>query len=185
MQFLVARPDVVRAVSQRWLLKFWKRHADADRVPRWQAVEAEDLSRLADNLSFLDVVGGDGTTRFQIRYHGATIGKVYDSTDCRGKYLDDVIPETQREKALKPYHQAVESGAPVYTIHDVVDRSGRAVAYERLLLPFASDGRIVDRILAAFEFICADGAFDRHALMAAQSAPTLRLCATIEAKATA
>ena len=185
MQFPVSRPDVVRAVNQRWLLKFWQRHADDDRLPRWQAVEAEDLARFSDNLSFLDVIGGDGAARFQIRFHGATIGKVYDSADCRGKFLDAVIPAAHREKALKPYCRAVESGLPVYTIHEVADRGGRMVAYERLLLPFGGDGKNVDRILAAFEFICADGAFDRHALMAAHSAPALRLSATIEARAPA
>ena len=53
--------------------------------------------------------------------------------------------------------------------------------YERLLLPFARDGRRVDRILAAFEFICADGGFDLKDLMVSQSVPpALRFSAAIE-----
>ena len=61
----------------------------------------------------------------------------------------------------------------------MTDRNGRLVHYERLLLPFAADGHSVDRILASYEFICVDGAFDGRELMQTQSAPpTLRLSAT-------
>jgi hypothetical protein len=184
MQFSVARPDVIRAINQHWLFKFWQRHLGAHRVPQWQAVEAEDLSRMAANLSFLDVTGGDIGARFMIRFHGPTIGQVYGSADCRGKYLDEIIPAAAQTKVLMPYHQAVASGRPVYTIHDVADRNGRLVHYERLLLPFARDGASVDRILASFEFICADGAFESHELMTSQAAPpALRLSATIEPQA--
>jgi hypothetical protein len=186
MQFSAARPDIVRAINQRWLLKFWQRHLGAHRVPQWQAVEAEDLMRMADNLSFLDVIGGDGSLRFQIRFHGATIGRVYGSPDCRGVFLHESKPEPARSQALAPYRQTVASGRPVYTAHDVTDRSGRLVHHERLLLPFARDGETVDRILASFEFVCAEGAFDGQGLMDMQTAPpALRLSATIEPQAMA
>lgn len=180
-QFSAARPDVVRAINQRWLLKFWKRQLGVHRVPLWQAVEAEDLTRLSDNLSFLDVSGGNANARFMITFHGATIAQVYGSPDCRGKYLDQVIPAANHSTGLAPYHQTLSSGRPVYTIHDVTDRAGRLIHFERLLLPFSNDGEHVDRILASFEFICMDGAFDGNALMKSQTgAPTLRLSATIE-----
>ena len=186
MDFSVARPDVVRAINQRWLLKFWKRHLGAHRVPQWQAVEAENLTAISANLSFLDVTGSDGGARFQIRFHGATIAQVYGRGDCRGKYLDQIIPAAGHANGLAPYHQAVRGGHPVYTIQDMTDRNGRLVHYERLLLPFASDGQTVDRILASFEFICLDGAFDGRELMKSQSAaPMLRLSATIEPRALA
>lgn len=181
MNFAVARPDVVRAINQRWLLKFWQRHLGPHRVPQWQAVEAENLTRVSASLSFLDVSGGGGRARFIIRFHGATIGQIYGSSDCRGKYLDEIIPAAHHAHGLAPYHRTVADGHPVYTIHDLTDRNGRLVHYERLLLPFARDGETVDRILASFEFICPDGAFDGHALMQSQSAPPLlRLAATIE-----
>jgi hypothetical protein len=54
------------------------------------------------------------------------------------------------------------------------------------LLPFAADGQMVDRILASFEFVCLDGAFDVRDLMRTQSAPpTLKLAAKIEPQALA
>ena len=181
MQFSVAQPEIVRAINQRWLLLFWNRHLGAHRVPLWHAVEAENLSRMADTLSFLDVIAGNGTLRFQIRFHGAVIGQVFGSPDCRGKFLYESMPETARAQKLVPYRQAVESRRPVYMVHDMTDRQGRLVHYERLLLPFSGDGERVDRILAAFEFVSPDGAFDGRDLIGSQSeAPTLRVSATIE-----
>jgi hypothetical protein len=186
MQFAVARPDVVRAISQRWLLKFWQRHRGEHRVPQWQSVDTEHLKSVSANLSLLDVKNGGGPARFLIRYHGDTIGQVYGSVDCRGKFLDEVMGQPPGAPPLAAYHRAVAGAAPVYTIHDICDRGGRAVQYERLLLPFARDGRRVDRVLAAFEFICADGGFDLKDLMVAQPAPpALRFSAAIEASATA
>ena len=150
MKFAVARPDVVRAINQRWLLKFWKQHLGDHNVPQWQAIEAANLSAMSANLSLLDVNGNDGNARFQFRYQGATVAQIHGSGDCRGKYLDDLMPEARHTEGLAPYHQVVHSGRPVYTIHDVNDRNGRLVHYERLLLPFAADGRTVDRILGSF-----------------------------------
>lgn len=180
MEFSFARADVVRAINQRWLLKFWKRHLGTTRVPQWQAVETENLSRMSPNLSFIDVIGGEAS-RFVIRFHGDAIAQVYGRDDCRGKTLEEIIPAARRGESLAAYRQTVIGGCPVYTIQDLTDRSGRLVHYERLLLPFGRDGQHVDRILASFEFICPDGAFDAHAVLSARgSAPATRLLAIIE-----
>ena len=185
MLFPDSRPDVIKTINQRWLLKFWNRHLVKHRIPQWQAVEAEDLTRIADNFSFLDVTGGEGAMRFLIRFYGATVIRVYGLSDPRGCYLDEVAKTANCPTGLKPYYRAVETGRPVYTIHDFADREGRLVHSERLLLPFSSDGERVDRLLAAFEFVSPDGAFDQHDLLTLRTAPpALRLSATIAPHAT-
>jgi len=186
MLFPDSRPDVVRAINQRWLLNFWNRHIGADRVPQWQAVEAENLTRISDNLSFLEVTSATDPVRFVIRFHGATLARVYGSGDVRGRFLDEVVKTANCPTGLKPYYRAVETGRPVYTIHDFKDREGRVVHSERLLLPFSRDGNSIDRLLAAFEFISPDGAFDNRELLMVQTGPpTLRLSATIAAQPSA
>jgi hypothetical protein len=181
MDFGVARSDVVRAINQRWLLKFWKRHLGANRVPQWQSVQADSLSRIADNLSFLDIIHNGEQLRCQIRFHGALVGRVFGAADCRGRFLYDSLPDEQRAQKLGPYREAVNTGRPVYTVHDITDRTGRLVHYERLLLPFSNDGETVDRMLTSFEFICPDGAFDGNGLMQTQAAPPIqRMSVTIE-----
>jgi hypothetical protein len=186
MDFPAARPDLVRAINQRWLLKFWKRHLGVHRVPQWQAVVAENLSKMSANLSFLDVAGGNGAARFIVRFNGTMIGQVYGSAECRGRSLEEIMPAEHRGDGLVPYRVAVEHGCPVYIIYDLTDRAGRLVHYELLLLPFAGDGHSVDRILASFEFVCPDGAFDGHDLIRLQTAPpALRVSARIETQALA
>ncbi|HXX25073.1 MAG TPA: hypothetical protein VEJ40_00280 [Pseudolabrys sp.] len=183
MLFPESRPDVVRAINQRWLLNFWTRHVGMQRVPMWQAVEAENLTRMADNLSFLEVVPGGDNMRFIIRFHGATIARVYNSGDVRGRFLDEIVKTANCPTGLKPYYRAVETGRPVYTIHNFKDSGARLVHSERLLLPFSRDGETVDRLVAAFEFICPDGAFDNHALLMIRTGPPeLQLSATINAQ---
>ena len=182
MLFSTARPDVIRAINQRWLLNLWKRHLGSGRVPQWQSIEGEDIASASANLSLFEVVGDNGHIRFQVRFHGETLGKVYGSADCRGKHLDEIIPPAAYAEALISYRKAVEDGSPVYAIHEITDSRGRLVSRERLLLPFARDGHNVDRILASFEFICDDGAFDAEDLMSNLSGPpALRLLAAIEA----
>ena len=184
MQFDISRPDVVRAVNQRWLVKVWSQNLDGHRVPRWQAFEAQRLSAMQENLSFLDVVPtADGGIRFLIRFHGEIIRRAYNSPDGRGRYLDEILTPGVCPTGITPYEKAVRDALPVYTILDVVDRQGRLVHAERLLLPFAHDGETVDRVLAAFEFICEEGAFDGHAIMTSGDGPALRLSAMIEARA--
>ncbi len=186
MQFSNGRPDLIRAINQRWLINFWRRCLGAEAVPLWQKVEAEDLNRIAANISFLDVDTGGYSERYMIRFSGTTIARVYGKTDCRGKFLDEIMPPLHYEQAQKPYRQVVATACPVYTIHDVTDSDGRVVHYERLLLPFSSDGRRVDRILASFEFVCVDGAFNSDQLLRTQvSRPVLELSATIEREAMA
>jgi hypothetical protein len=184
MQFTPSRADVVRAINQRWLLKFWQRHLGDGRVPQWQVVETENLSNIVAQLSFLDVTRSGNGLRFLIRFHGTTVGEVYGSADCRGKHLDEIMPNPAQAQA--PYLRAVQTGCPVYTIHEVTDRDQRTVHYERLLLPFGRDSRLVDRILASFEFVCSEGAFNRKGLMVSQTTPPrLKLSATIEPRALA
>lgn len=183
MNFAIAQPDAVRAINQRWLLKFWKRHLTADGIPQWQAVEIENLSRVAENVSFLEVAGEGDFKRFLIRQHGTGVAKVYGG-DSRGQFLDEVIPRDRHPTGLMPYYRAYSTGKPVYTICDVRDKNGRLIMFERLILPFRGDGQTVERILSSFEFICEDGAYDSAALVKLQSgAQTLRLCAMIESRA--
>lgn len=182
MEFVVSRPDVVRAVNQRWLLNFWQSHRGPHRIPQWQSVVVEQLSGLSANLSMVTVSGDGDALRFQIRFNGTIVGRAYGSSDQRGKYVDEIMPPVFRPEGLPPFARAAHDGCPIYTIHDLTDRNDHIVHYERLLLPFAGDGRKVDRVLVSSEFVCLDGAFDGHNIIHTQTTPPiLRLAAKIEA----
>jgi len=180
MQFQAARPDIIRAINQRWLFKHWSESRNGRTLPAWQDLEGREFASMSANLSFTDVVASDGRPRFLIRYHGSRIGEAYGS-NCHGKYLDEILPATFREAALATYWQVVESKQPVYTAVDTPDSDGRVVHYERLLLPFGRDGINVDRILASLEMVSPDGAFQAHNLMTSDRMPSnFAVCASIQ-----
>lgn len=180
MQLLASGPDVVRSVNQRWLLNYWSRLRAGRLLPRWQGLEADELMRMSENLSFTDVVAVNGGHRYLIRFHGRKIAETYGS-HCRGKFLDEILPPAIRESALVTYGHVLAGKRPVYAIVDTNDRNGRLVHYERLLLPFARDGLAVDRILVSLETVSPDGAFENNGLMRQPALkPIVTLCAAIE-----
>jgi hypothetical protein len=179
MEFASAQPDVIRAINQRWLLKFWSDLRGRQPLPTWFEFEGHEFTSISANLSFMDVVGSDGEVRFLIRYHGARIGEAYGS-DCHGKFIDEILPARYRDVALATYREVVAKALPVYTASEVPDLHGRPVQYERLLLPFGRDGQTVDRILVSLEMVCSDGAFMNRELMKSSKVPSeFAVCATI------
>ena len=170
MQFMSSRPDVVRSVTQRWLLKTWNRLRGVRRLPLWQDLEPDELAAVSESLSFNDVVAANGNARFRIRFHGARVGEAYGSKDCQGKFLDEILPASYLNAALSTYHQVIAARLPVYTVADMRDRAGRIVHYERLLLPFSHEGLEVEGILASLETVSPEGDFERVDEGAAQAA---------------
>ena len=104
MQFAASRPDVVRSVCQRWLLKYWTRLRGFKPMPAWKDLPVEDLSRQLDTLMFLDVVANGAEPRFRIRFLGKRIAQSYGG-DFTGRFLDEAIPPAWRDNAMKTYQQ--------------------------------------------------------------------------------
>jgi hypothetical protein len=177
MEFVESRPDVVRSVNQRWLLNYWNRIRAGSILPTWQGLETEELMRMSESLSFSDVLAANGNIRYLIRFHGQKIAETYGS-NCRGKFLDEILPPALRDAALATYRHVVATRRPVYTVADTSDRAGRLVHYERLLLPFGRDGATVDRILISLETVSPEGTFDNRGLM---RQPTLQPVFTLYA----
>ena len=138
MQFDNARPDMVRAVNQRWLLKFWTQNLAGQRVPQWQNLDVDRLLGFQESLSFLDVVrDANGGMRFLIRFHGETIRRAYASPDGRGTlHLARGIEVGHVFQLGQKYAQALNA--------TVIDEGGKAQ-----LMTMGCYGIGVSRIVAA------------------------------------
>jgi hypothetical protein len=181
VQFQTAGPDVVRAISQRWLLKYWQDLRGKRVWPLWSQIGAADLKPVLDGVNFYDVVRENGGLRFLIRFQGRRITQAYGG-DCSGKFFDEVLPPVVRDTTLTVYRHAVQHGEPVYTISQAHDHGGQPVQHERLVLPFSGDGRDVNHVLASIEMISAERRFEQQGLMRSQArAPDYLLCAAIAA----
>jgi hypothetical protein len=163
MQFQSARPDVVRSISQRWLLTSWNGIRGPHSLPTWKNLPAETLDGMAETLMFCDVVQNGEGIRFLIRHIGARIAQSYGG-DFRGCYLDEALPPAWRDNALTTYRKAIEARVPVYNAVDTRDRDGRLVHLERLLLPYSRDGVHADRVLSSIETISVEGRFEQDNL---------------------
>jgi hypothetical protein len=63
-----------------------------------------------------------------------------------GRRLRDMPPSLMRDNAVEDYWSTVQAGVPAYHLIRLT-QDGVSYAYARLLLPFASNGRQVDRLL--------------------------------------
>jgi hypothetical protein len=183
MQFIDTRPEAIRSIRHRWLLKYWCELRGNNPLPAWRQVDAQEIARAADCAVIFEVVGNGGEPRFRIRYQGVRITEAY-GADCSGKFLDEVQPPGTRETTLAIYRHAVETARPLYTIAQMRDAQGQAVEHERLMLPFGNDGS-VSRIFTTLETVAESGDFQQQRLLSAPSPMAYALCAAIDLSQTA
>ena len=171
MQFQSARPEIVRAINQRWLLKTWDERRAGHALPSWQKLEGREFAGMMKSLCFSDVVREAGNVRFLMRFHSAWLGELY-GFDCHNQYLDEIPSGAFQDALLATYRHVAKTGLPVFTAVEMQDHGGRPVIYERLLLPFRLDGSTVERILASLEMVSLDGAFEHRNLMRSADTPS-------------
>jgi hypothetical protein len=105
-------------------------------------VEDYQPERLADELPDLVYYAVDTTQkppRLTIQSDGTRMSDAYGNTG-KGAYLDEYLGPRLKPVVMPVHYECVRRALPAYTISMIDDIYGRAVAYERLLLPF-SNGR--------------------------------------------
>jgi hypothetical protein len=173
MQFASANPSVVRSVKQRDLLNAWLRALGKRALPALTDYRPDRVAdELADMMGF-DVVGAGDDARFLITQEGsrltATYGNEHIDPDKRtNRYLDDAIGPARYSRVLPSYRACVARKRPTYSVSTVLDADGKDVSYERLLLPFGSDGN-VEQIVGSYKAISIEGGFKINNLMGIRS----------------
>jgi hypothetical protein len=180
LDFASAAPSVVKSIRQRDLLNTWLRlYAREQTAP---AIWEYQPARLEDELSDLIYYTVDLSTptpRLTIQSEGTRISRAYGHTG-KGVLLDDYIGPRLAPFVMPIYYECVARGLPVYSVADVDDIYGRVVAYERLLLPFQTEGKVC-HVIASLKTFCEDGGFEIKNLMRGNDAlPRPKLRAVIE-----
>jgi hypothetical protein len=180
VEFDSANPSVVKSIKQRDLLNTWLRLYARDQLtPR---IEEYQPARLAEEVSDLVYYTVDSATqppRLTIRSGGTRMASAYGNTGM-GRYLDEYLGSRIAPVVMPVYYECIERALPVYTIADIDDIYGRIVAYERLLLPFAQDGRVA-HVIGSLKTISEDGGFEiRNLMRGNDSLPTPKLCTVID-----
>jgi hypothetical protein len=180
VDFESADPSVVKSIRQRDLLNSWLRlYARQNLLPD---IADYQPTRLAEEMADLVYYVVDRQTvppRYVIDSNGTRMSNAYGSTG-RGRYLDEYLGPVLGPIVLPAYAECVRRALPIYTISMIDDVNGRAVAYERVLMPFCDDGG-VSRIIASLKTISEDGGFEiRNLMRGRDSMPTPSLCAVID-----
>ena len=164
LEFTSANPSVVKSIKQRDLLNTWLRlYARDQAVPRIEEYQPARLEDELPDLVYYTVEAARRPPRFTIQSDGTRMSSAYGHTG-KGRYLDEYIGPRLGPYVMPIYHECVARRLPVYTIANIDDISGRDVAYERLLLPFAQEGEIT-HLIASLKTISEDGGFEIKNLM--------------------
>ena len=170
MQFDSADPSVIKSITQRVLLNAWVRALRTpDTLPRLRDFHTDgSADERADMMGF-EVVGHGDAARFRITHEGARLTTAYgnehiDPALRTNRYLDDAIGPERYARVLPCYRACLTRKRPTYTISTVQDADGKDVAYERLLLPFGTDG-VVTEIIGSYKAISIEGGFKLDNLM--------------------
>ncbi|MDB5617973.1 PAS domain-containing protein [Tardiphaga sp.] len=180
MDFLSADPSVVKSIRQRDLLNCWLRlYARQQSLPRIDDYQPERLAEELPDLVNYIVDSASQPPRLIIDSSGTRMSNAYGTTG-KGRYLDDYVGPILGPLVLPIYDECMRRMLPVYTVAMVDDVNGRAVAYERLLMPF-SDGHGVTHIMASLKTISEDGGFEIKNLMRGHKIlPTPKIRAVID-----
>lgn len=170
MEFQSANPSVVKSIKQRDLLNTWLRiYAREQRLPRVEEYEPARFDEELPDLIYYTVESAYQPPRLMIQIGGTRTISAF-GTPGKGQYLHEYLGSTLRPVILPVYYECLSRKRPVYTISNVDDAQGRAVAYERLLLPFGNDDE-VNHVIASLKSISVEGGFEIKNLMRRDDAP--------------
>lgn len=180
MDFASAAPSVVKSIRQRDLLNTWLRlYAREQTAPAICDYQPARLEEELSDLIYYTVDTSTPTPRLTIQSEGTRISRAYGHTG-KGVPLDQYIGPQLVPFVMPVYYECVARGLPIYSVADVDDIYGRVVAYERLLLPFLTDGK-VRHVIASLKTFCEDGGFEIRNLMRGNDAlPRPKLRAVID-----
>ena len=138
-------PQAIEHPGLRALYDYWERSRPGGRLPGRQHLDPLDIPDLLPNVLLIDVLSRDD---FRFRLVGtalaARIGR-----DTTGLSIIEAYPNADWEKIRPDYLYVLDRRRPCLRWTAVTDIRGKRQAYQRLLLPLASDGEHVDMILAA------------------------------------
>ena len=180
LQFESANPTIVKSIKQRDLLNTWLRlYARDQKIPGIDDYQPARIEDETPDLVYYTVDTSQDPPRLTIQSDGTRMSGAYGNTG-KGRYLDEYLGPRLRPVVMPVYYECVRRALPAYTIAMIDDIYGRAVAYERLLLPF-SNGSGVSDVIASLKTISEDGGFEIKNLMRGNDTlPTPKLRTVID-----
>ena len=137
----------------KWLAA--RNSADAAAPPlRAFPLDALD-TRLLPWAVVVDVLrdeGNDAPRDFRYRFWGTERSELI-GAEMTGRNLSDIENAYMREANRNEYEEILRRCAPLLCETPVVTASGRRTSFQSLRLPLSNDGRTVDNVFSAFNYL--------------------------------
>jgi hypothetical protein len=185
MQLRSADRSVIKAIRQRGLLTEWSRqHVDAGgQLPSVDSFRPAFFEEEKGDMLIYRVADASAEPRLIIGYDGQRLSQAYARVH-KGSALQDVMGPRRAAVILPIYYACIHRQLPVYSICAATDVNGTRVDFERLLLPFGTNGRVTD-LIASLKTISVEGSFEQKQLLRTDEAPLFSLIAVIDTNLTA
>ncbi len=138
--------------EQRTLLDYWQSLEAGGRIPSRAAVNPLDFPKLLKSIGLIDVVteiGGD--YRFRYRLIGTQINHIH-GTDYTDQSVNDAEAGAYELSMAQLCRDTVTSRGPVFSRIRMTYADGRELETDRLVLPMASDGKVIDMLMFSYLF---------------------------------
>lgn len=137
------------------LYRHWCEKAPPQGLPGRQDLDPEALKDLAPWIGEIDVERAQSRLHFRYRHAGKAIVAARGS-DPSGRLFDDSHQGTDLTNLRLTYIQAVAKKRPSLTGVLETMRSGATIEDERLILPLATDGELVDAFIYLVDYSLTD-----------------------------
>ncbi len=129
----------------RAITRYWESIHPSQGLPGRQHFDPVTIPNLLPNIRLIDVVGPP--YRFRVRLTGTRLTEFFGASDT-DRWMDEVYPRFEATETHENYVRVCETHCPNWRIGPCHLRNrGECLEYERVQLPFASDGESVDMIL--------------------------------------
>lgn len=129
------------------MLAYWQARRGESGVPLRNRFDPLDFPALLPRIAVIEVVDVDGKVRFRYRLAGTEIASRA-GRDPTGKFFEDLYEGPYLESATSTYVELMKSGVPHYSQRVFPIGNGVSdLRYDRLILPFSSDGVRIDQFV--------------------------------------
>ena len=131
------------------IFAYWRRKSPAGRLPGRQHLDPLEIPQLLRHVALYDVVRGDGALRFRARLVGTAAAEAL-GADNTGRFIDEIMPEKAYPDFHAAYSDVVQNRRLHYWERPLPFANRDFLAIQRLALPLAADGAMVDVVLACY-----------------------------------
>ena len=130
---------------------YWRSKASGSMLPGREAIDPLELPAVLPWLNLVDVVRDGDKYRFRHRLIGTGIVGRF-GRDSTGSWFEDLYAPEFLDSHLKDYVELVQTGRPALARVPLPVKEKSFITYQRLALPLATDGAVIDMIMVILDF---------------------------------